>query len=198
MVFIHSFILFIHLFMCLQSSQSVLMELPYRSFLGQIPLLLVAIVLCLAYLPNTLSGAAKTQANMTGREKLKRLDFLGSLTLGLFILTFLLPVEIGGVKIPWTHPLIPSLFAIAASFLGLFVFIEKRWAKEPLLPLELFAKRDTVLCFWIMSCQLAAQMGVCDAPKYKPFSDSTSRSRSLRPNPLPQLSVRKLTPIFYS
>jgi hypothetical protein len=134
--------------------------------------------LCWIYLPSTTAQQPKQleeddaegEQKATNLSKLKRVDFVGSALLGLLILSFLLPMEIGGVKIPWSHPLIPSLFIAAAVFLGLFVAWEKRGAKEPILPLELFAQRDTVASFLIMALQVAAQIGA-RAPECKTGSN---------------------------
>lgn len=77
-----------------------------------------------------------------------------------FILSSLLPLELGGDKVPWTHPLVPCLFGAAAIFLTLFVLVETRWAKEPILEPALFTQRDAVISFLIMGLQSAAQFGV--------------------------------------
>lgn len=96
----------------------------------------------------------------TTTKRLARVDFLGSLFLGSLILSLLLPLEIGGIKVPWNHPLIPSLFGLAVILIGLFIATEKWWATEPILPLELFHRRDSVVTFIIMGLQVAAQIGV--------------------------------------
>ena len=45
---------------------------------------------------------------------LARIDFLGAALLALLILTFLLPIQLGGSKLPWSHPFNPVLFDISA------------------------------------------------------------------------------------
>ena len=69
------------------------------------------------------------------------------------------PLELGGVRLPWTHPIILALFALSVVLLFLFVEVEKREA-EPILPLEMFSKRDAVISFLILGLQSAAQMSV--------------------------------------
>jgi MFS family permease len=135
------------------------------SFGCQVPMLAVATFLCWRIVPSHLGrisykslGSEEQQPSTS--EKLARIDFLGSSLLAVFILLLLLPLELGGEKIPWSHPLIPSLFAAAAISLVLFVLVEKRWTKEPILDLDLFAQRDVVLGFIIMALQSAAQVGV--------------------------------------
>ncbi|KAJ9137702.1 Vacuolar membrane amino acid uptake transporter fnx2 [Pleurostoma richardsiae] len=130
------------------------------SFIGQAPLLLLAVVLCWIYLPAKTQRLPDLPSKEDGGNKLARVDFLGSALLGLLILCFLLPLEIGGVKVPWTHPAIPALFGSAAVLTVLFIVAEKRWAREPILPLELFTRKDTVLSLLVMILQAAAQLGL--------------------------------------
>ena len=140
-------------------------SVKYRSFGCQIPMLAVAIFLCWRTVPSNLARRSSNkslgneeQLNTSG--KLARIDFLGSSLLAIFILLLLLPLELGGEKVPWSHPLIPGLFAAAAISLVLFVLVEKRWIEEPVLDLDLFKQRDVVLGFLIMAFQSAAQVGV--------------------------------------
>ncbi|KZL65905.1 major facilitator superfamily transporter [Colletotrichum tofieldiae] len=137
------------------------------SFLGQAPIFLVAVLLCWFFLPegrrvgkDETAEESSTKPGETGKSPLARIDFLGAALLALFILTFLLPIEIGGTKIPWTHPLIFILFGAAAVLGGLFAATEEWWAKEPIFPLELLKHRDIVLTFIISGAQVAAQLGL--------------------------------------
>ncbi|KAK1659580.1 major facilitator superfamily transporter [Colletotrichum godetiae] len=137
------------------------------SFLGQAPIFLVAVLLCWFFLPRGKQlGRGQEDAEASGKpvdgnkSSLARIDFLGAALLALFILTFLLPIEIGGTKIPWSHPLIFVLFGVAAVFGGLFAAVEEWWAKEPIFPLELLKHRDIVLTYVISGGQVAAQLGL--------------------------------------
>ncbi|KAF6830412.1 major facilitator superfamily transporter [Colletotrichum plurivorum] len=137
------------------------------SFLGQAPIFLVAVLLCWFFLPNS-NPASKPETDAeettkppgTDKNALGRIDFLGAAFLALFILAFLLPIEIGGTKIPWTHPLIFVMFGAAIVLGGLFVATEEWWAKEPIFPLELLKHRDIVLTYIITGAQVAAQLGL--------------------------------------
>ncbi len=100
------------------------------------------------------------EENARPGSKLARVDFLGAVVLALLILAFLFPMELGGVKIPWTHPLIPTLLGSAGLLLILFVTVEKRWAKEPIIPISLFKRKNAVASFAIMALQTGAQLGV--------------------------------------
>ncbi|KAL0767203.1 hypothetical protein CaCOL14_010053 [Colletotrichum acutatum] len=137
------------------------------SFLGQAPIFLLAVLLCWFFLPKGKQvGKGEEGAEARGKpidiekSSLARIDFLGAALLALFILTFLLPIEIGGTKIPWSHPLIFILFGVAAVFGGLFAAVEEWWAKEPIFPLELLKHRDIILTYVISGGQVAAQLGL--------------------------------------
>jgi hypothetical protein len=95
----------------------------------------------------------------SNKSKLSRVDFKGSILFTLAILALLLPIELGGVKLPWSHPTVITLFSLSPVLLFVFVAVEKRQA-EPILPLEIFHRRDAVLSFAILGLQIAAQLGV--------------------------------------
>ncbi|KAI1105473.1 MFS general substrate transporter [Jackrogersella minutella] len=144
------------------------------SFLGQGPIFLLAMVLCGMVLPNLTIGEERVEAGST-RSRLARIDFLGAAFLGSGLLAVLLPMRIAGQKVPWTDPVVPSLFASGAVLLALFVVTEMRWAKEPILPLRLLKNRDVVLGYIIMLCQTAAQVGMMvSVPLYFQVTERSS------------------------
>lgn len=93
-------------------------------------------------------------------SRLARVDFLGALLLGTGLLALLLPIEIGGQKVAWTHPLIFALLAVGAVLLLLFAVVEVYVAKEPIFPLRLLRNRNVVLCYFVSCFQGAAQLSV--------------------------------------
>ncbi|RKP07837.1 major facilitator superfamily-domain-containing protein [Thamnocephalis sphaerospora] len=76
------------------------------------------------------------------REKLGRVDYLGTLLVLGFCITLLLPVNWGGAMYAWNSPLVIALFCVAIALLGGFLFVEYRFAKEPIVPLRLFRTRS--------------------------------------------------------
>lgn len=133
-------------------------------------MLIVATALCWRTLPSDL-GKRQGQIRDPDRdsasdqdpnesEKLSKIDFLGASLLALFILLLLLPLEVGGEELSWSHPLISGLVVGAVVFLVLFVYVEKRCKREPILDLGLFKQRDVVICLLIIAFQSAAQLGV--------------------------------------
>ncbi|KAI1382018.1 MFS general substrate transporter [Hypoxylon crocopeplum] len=143
------------------------------SFFGQAPIFLFAMVICAMVLPNL------TRQNQRGpddaKSRLARIDFLGATFLGSGLLAVLLPLRIGGQKVPWISPIVLSLFAIGAVLLALFVITEMRWAKEPIFPLRLLKNREVVFSYLIMVCQTAAQVGMMfSVPLYFQVTERSS------------------------
>lgn len=137
-----------------------------RSFIGQAPMFLLALILCWISVPNTKSKHRGPQSgvNVSVFSKLGQADFLGSILFATFLIFVLLPVEFGGTRIAWTDPQIPIYFGIAALSLGLFIVAEKRRTRNQLLPLSMFRSRHTVSAFTIMVLQCGAQLGVRPGP----------------------------------
>jgi hypothetical protein len=94
---------------------------------------------------------------MTSKEKLMRIDFLGAFLMCAMIVTFLLPLSMGGVQIPWAHPAVGSLFGMSAVLAILFGYVEMKVAKEPIFPLYLLGRRDVILPYAILALQNIAQ-----------------------------------------
>lgn len=101
-----------------------------------------------------------TQTEGATLERIKRIDALGALLLGGSVLAFMVPLEIGGQKIPWNHPLVPILAAAGVILSVAFVLVESRWAKEPIFPLRLLRSGDVTQTYLIAFGQAAAQLGV--------------------------------------
>ncbi|KAK0750096.1 major facilitator superfamily domain-containing protein [Schizothecium vesticola] len=150
------------------------------SFLGQVPVLAFAIVFGAIYLPAIVPSSSETSSPRPSSpnlpvsaiesplsndtivkksSKFHRIDFKGSFIFAAMVLSLLVPIELGGVTLPWSHPAISALFALTGVLLYLFIIVERR-AEEPILPLEIFASRDAVLSFSIMGLQLAAQLSL--------------------------------------
>jgi hypothetical protein len=128
----------------------------------------LSIILCAIALPNSHAKQDyEHQQPKTHWQQLQRIDFKGTVAFTLMILAFLLPTELGGKHFAWTHPLIISLFSASIGLLALFIWVEKR-AAEPIIPLEIFHKKDAVLSYGVTFLQTGAQVGVCIHPAFSP------------------------------
>ncbi|KAK4246514.1 major facilitator superfamily domain-containing protein [Corynascus novoguineensis] len=152
------------------------------SFYGQVPPIVLAIFLVAIYLPGSSTSTASSSGGVDDtsikKSKISRVDFTGSVLLALAILAFLLPIELGGVRLPWSHPAILVLFGLSPVVLFLFVAVEKR-QKEPILHLEIFHRRDAVLSFAILGLQTAAQLSLMfSVPLYFQITTRSSNTAS--------------------
>ncbi|KAG0006464.1 hypothetical protein BGZ80_005275 [Entomortierella chlamydospora] len=104
----------------------------------------IAAVIKLLHLPHT-KGSFK--------EKLQRIDVFGSLSLIIAIVLILLPLNWGGSTYAWSSPIVIGLFCAGAVALMIFLFIEWKIAKEPIIPFRMFKSRTNtavfLTCFFI-------------------------------------------------
>ncbi|KAG0003606.1 hypothetical protein BGZ80_011082 [Entomortierella chlamydospora] len=98
----------------------------------------IVAVVKLLHLPHT-KGSFK--------EKIKRIDFLGSLSLVCGLVLVLLPLNWGGSTYPWNSPRIIALFCAGVVVLSIFCLIELKQAAEPIIPFRLFRSRTNVAVF---------------------------------------------------
>ncbi|CAG8595335.1 5854_t:CDS:2 [Ambispora leptoticha] len=84
----------------------------------------------------------------TLRDKLARIDYLGSIFIVMCVITFLLPTSWGGISYAWNSIPVISLYCSSAVFLAIFIFIEFRIAVEPIVPGHIF-KSLTVCAVFI-------------------------------------------------
>jgi len=95
------------------------------------------------------------------RQKLLRIDYVGTIILILGVVSLLLALEWGGVDYPWSSWQIILLFCLFAFFFVIFVIVEVKFAKEPIIPPAIFKVRN-INCM-IVACTLIgfAFMGSC-------------------------------------
>ena len=135
----------------------------HRSFYGQCPPLLLALALMVWRLPPSPStkrlGQDDSMSPSRESSKLARIDFLGAILLAGTIITFLLILDLGSKR--GSAPKISVLAVLVVVLGGFLVWVEKRWAREPIFPLSLLANRDVVTSYLLAALQIAAQSGVC-------------------------------------
>ncbi|KIJ70285.1 hypothetical protein HYDPIDRAFT_77195 [Hydnomerulius pinastri MD-312] len=109
------------------------------AFLLQAPLLLMSLTLVALKVNIKLPDAIE---NESASSKLRRIDFVGSFTLVVAVAGLLLGFSLKTTEeLPWSHPLISSLFITSAVFWAAFVYVEARWAPYPVMPLRLITQR---------------------------------------------------------
>ncbi|KAK7965873.1 Vacuolar membrane amino acid uptake transporter fnx2 [Apiospora aurea] len=107
------------------------------SFMGQVPLFILAIGLCMVWLPRATVATDATPADSSK-----------------------LATESAAPKSPWTHPLILLLVLATLAFGALFLATEACWAAEPIFPVELLKHRDVLLTYFVTAAQGGAQLGL--------------------------------------
>ena len=139
------------------------------SFIGQGPLILLAIMLVALKLP---SRSSTDQVQQKGKpSKLRRIDFVGAFMLAVTIVALLGALSLGGQNLSWSHPIVIGL-TIGAVVLGcLFVTYETKYALEPVFPPTLVVRRDVATPYAIVALQVAAQLAV------RPLSPSAVSSQ---------------------
>ena len=116
------------------------------AFLIQVPLtVLSGAIICFTI---------KVPVNYSNESALKRVDFLGAITLMSTLILLLTGLNFGGNIVAWNHPLIYTTLSLSFISLLLLIHIENNHASEPIIPVKLLLDR-TVLsaCFanWFIS-----------------------------------------------
>jgi uncharacterized membrane protein len=76
------------------------------------------------------------------RDRLRRIDYLGSLTLVATIGSLLLGISLKSTEeLAWSHPLISGLLSTSVISAVCFILVEKYWAPFPVMPLRLISRR---------------------------------------------------------
>jgi MFS family permease len=127
------------------------------AFLSQVPLVIISGTLVFF--------TVKTPPKKSDKSKLSRVDFSGSFALLVTLVLLLLGLTSGGNIVPWNHPLVLIPLPLSAVALGAFVWIETRWAKEPVLPINLLLNRTVAAaCLTNWFTTMAAYMGTFYVP----------------------------------
>lgn len=103
------------------------------AFIAQVPFVAVSAVLVYFYVD--------IPPKQSKKSKLSRVDFPGALTLVTSLVLLLVGLNSGGNVVPWTHPLVLTTLPLSLLVLVGFVWIEARWAKEPVIPVKLLLNR---------------------------------------------------------
>ena len=116
--------------------------MSFRAFLIQVPVALIAIIaVSLAlHLPKVESGGFKA--------KLKRVDFLGAISLVSAVFFLLFGLDRGG-NVYWNDKL--TIYSICAFFVAFvtFAFVEMEWASEPFAPKRIIVNRSLIASYLV-------------------------------------------------
>ncbi|MCJ1310929.1 hypothetical protein MMC25_004597 [Agyrium rufum] len=85
-------------------------------------------------------------------EGLAAIDWLGSLTVVGGTVMLLFGLEFGGVSHPWNSPIVLCLIIFGVLTIGLFLIIEWKVAKYPVMPLRIFKFRSNIAALGTCFC----------------------------------------------
>ncbi|KAL2062706.1 hypothetical protein VTL71DRAFT_5778 [Oculimacula yallundae] len=94
-------------------------------------------------------------------EGFKAIDWFGSLSIIGLVLMLLLGLEFGGSTVPWNSPKVICLILFGCLMSVFFVYSEKKLAKYPIMPMNLFTNRSNaaalLLTLWHGMVYIAAE-----------------------------------------
>ncbi|KAI8610680.1 major facilitator superfamily domain-containing protein [Chytriomyces sp. MP71] len=88
----------------------------------------------------------------TINEKLHRIDGLGAILLFISIICLVTPLQLGGSTWAWNSAQVISLFILSVVFGAIFVYVELKVAKEPIIPSAIFVNRSVPALLGISLC----------------------------------------------
>ncbi|CEP16105.1 hypothetical protein [Parasitella parasitica] len=77
-------------------------------------------------------------------DKLKRVDYAGTVIVLAFATLFLLALNFGGQEFPWKSAAVIVPLVLSILLVGLLVIVEKKFSREPIFPPRLFTNRSVV------------------------------------------------------
>jgi Na+/melibiose symporter-like transporter len=80
----------------------------------------------------------------TIKEKLKRVDYVGTLLVLSFATLFLLAMNFGGQTFPWNSPAVIVPLVLTFVLIAVLCLVESRYAKEPIMPPRIFKNRSII------------------------------------------------------
>ena len=144
------------------------------AFLIQVPFILVSAVL-VWYLVDI-------PVNPSTKPPLRRIDFLGALTLVVALVLLLLGLNTGGNQLPWSDPRIITSLVLALLTFCAFLYVEStpKLVPEPIIPVSLVIRTRTVLaaclCNWFAT--MASFLFLYYIPLYLQATLSMSPTRA--------------------
>ncbi|KAF9939451.1 hypothetical protein BGZ75_006534 [Mortierella antarctica] len=82
-------------------------------------------------------------------EKLGCIDWLGTLLMAITTTCLLLPTNLGGNLLAWNSPLIITMYSLVVPFAIVFLYVEAKHAKQPIVPAYLWRNRNVTTLFCI-------------------------------------------------
>ncbi|KAI7868901.1 major facilitator superfamily domain-containing protein [Spinellus fusiger] len=126
-------------------------------FYINLPLLLITIYISYTQLTNY--NLIEEEIETTLYERIKKIDYLGAITIVLAVVCFLLATSLGGNLRAWSDPLVVGSLIGSVLFIVMFYHIEAKVSENPLMPYHIISSRTPLACsfvnFWSLMCSTA-------------------------------------------
>ncbi|KAK6877811.1 Citrate exporter 1 [Candida tropicalis] len=102
------------------------------------------------------NNSKKLNQVVSRKEKFKNIDYFGILIASASLTLLLIPLNGGGSTYPWDSKIVIIMFTLGGSLMILFLVIEWKFAKLPMIPLRLFKSKSLCLLYFATFCFGAA------------------------------------------
>jgi MFS family permease len=117
----------------------------YWCFLINLPVCTISLVIMWFWLS---VGGGGNYGNVSIRDNLKKIDYIGSAILTGSVFTLLVALSTGGALRSWNHPSVVAPLVLGILGLLSFTFWERsRFCKHPIMPPHIFSNRTTNIVF---------------------------------------------------
>lgn len=99
------------------------------------PLNLLVIVVIYVFIKNPVK---KLEIILTRKEKFMKIDYIGIFFATACLTLLLIPISGGGSTYPWNSPMIIAMFIVGGGLFFVFLLVEWKFAKLPMIPLRIF------------------------------------------------------------
>lgn len=113
------------------------------AFLVQVPLSAISVLAIILHLKLPAKNSARTNDRCM-KSKLLSIDWLGASSLIMFLVLFLLTASLGGKEIPYASKTFALMSVLSIVSCFVFIYVELRVAKDPILPLKFLAIRSVL------------------------------------------------------
>ncbi|KAJ1905189.1 hypothetical protein LPJ81_002060 [Coemansia sp. IMI 209127] len=83
------------------------------------------------------------------KDGIRKLDWIGIVVVSACIALLIVGLNIGGTTIAWSSPITISCLTVGGAMLGVFIVVELKVAKDPLVPMWVFKVRGLVVPFLV-------------------------------------------------
>lgn len=98
--------------------------------------------------------------NSTLAERLKKIDYLGAITIVSAVICFMLATSMGGNLKAWSDPMVVGCLVASVVLAILFCIVEAKVAQNPLMPWHIVSSQTPLACsllnFWTLMATMAA------------------------------------------